>query len=187
MAVFFVLTAVPVNAQCSSRPRFLSWGGGQFVEWLVDNEFNDTTCTFSDGGWYFSNAWRTTVNGICGATENPYAKFGQNSIMYQQFQHNNKGDSHFVLGFDIEGGNPQASGYLDVWIHNATDNKSTLVARFQNNSPISCGHKGYSFNRPDWRGKLLWVYFSSTTFNGDPNWKIDRVEFQQTCMTAPCT
>jgi hypothetical protein len=185
VAVFFVLTAVPVNAQCSSRPRYLSWGGGQFVEWLVDNEFSETTCTFSQGGWFFGNASRMTVNGICGATQNHYAKLGANSTLYQRFQHNNQGDSQFVLGFDIEGGNTQAAGWLDVWIYNETNNNWTLVDTFPNNSLVSCGHKGYSFNRPDWRGKLLYVYFD-TTFYDDGNWKIDRVEFQQTCMTAPC-
>ena len=177
LAVFFMLSALPVNAQCSSRPHSPSWNVPNVVEWLVDSTFSQN-CTFSQGGWFFGNATRTSVNGICGATQNPYAKLSQNSTVYQRFQHDGLGTSQFFLGFDIEGGNPQAAGSLDVWIYNGTNNQWTLVDTFPNNSPISCGHRGYNFNRSDWIGKLLYVYFD-TTFYDDGNWKIDWVEFQQ--------
>ena len=177
LAVFFMLSALPVNAQCSSRPRSPNGNVPNVVEWLVDNSFSEN-CTFSQGGWFFGNATRTSANGICGATQNPYAKLPQNSTLYQRFQHDGLGSPQFVLGFDIEGGNPQASGWLDVWIYNKTNNQWTLVDTFPNNSPISCGHRGYNFYRPDWIGKLLYVYFD-TTFYDDGNWKIDSVEFQQ--------
>lgn len=177
LGVFFMLSALPVNAQCSSRPRSPNWNIPNVDEWLVDNTFSEN-CTYSQGGWFFGNATRTSTNGICGATENPYARLAQNSTLYQKFQHNGQGTSQFTLGFDIEGGNPQASGWLDVWIFNATNNQWTLVDTFPHNSPISCGHRGYSFNRPDWIGKLLFVYFDTTNYE-DGNWKIDWVEFQQ--------
>jgi hypothetical protein len=40
------------------------------------------------------------------------------------------------------------------------------------------GGVAISFNRADWKGKLLYVYFN-TTSDAEGNWKVDAVTFQQ--------
>jgi hypothetical protein len=179
LVVFFVLAVLPVNAQCTSRPRSCTWGGcAGVVEWLVDNSF-DENCSSSQGGWLFFNASRAQDNGFCGWSQNSYARLPQNSTLYQRFQHDNLGTSLFWLAFDIEGGNPQAqSGDLTVWIFSYPNNNWTMVERFANNSTISCGHRLYSFDRPDWKGQELYIYFDTTMYE-EGNWRIDGVTFSQ--------
>jgi hypothetical protein len=181
LVVFSVQAALPVNAQCTSRPRSCTGFGscGAFLEWLVDGTFSEN-CTSAQGGWVFFNASRAQDNGFCGLSQNSYARLPQDATMYQRFQHNASYMSpEFWLGFDIEGGNPQAQGgELVVWIYNSTNKNWTLVATFPNTSSISCGHSLYSFYRPDWVGKLLYIYFDTTMYE-EGNWRIDGVTFAQ--------
>jgi hypothetical protein len=183
LAAFFVFTASSANAQCTRPITYVVGPDFGEVGWLVDENFSD----YCSNGWSTSGgARRVTGSEVCGWSNNQYVKFSKPQFsntgqLSQTFTHDGfYTGQYFYLGFQIAGSISQDVGStLDVSIYNVTDNTWTFVDRFNYTNTTWCQNKGYSFYKPEWRGKQLRVVFKSTIYSSTTNWSVDGVTLEQ--------